>query len=980
MSQPTKVGQYNFLKKLGAGRMAEVHLGRIEGAEGFQKPVAIKKILPELVSDLQFVQSLIAEAKVGGQLHHRNIVEVYDFIRYASDYCIIMEYVDGVDLGRILRSARRYRVRIPSAAALYIASQVCDGLDYAHSARGFNGEPLNIVHRDLKPSNILISIKGGVKISDFGIARVMDQVNARTSSNTGRVSFQYLSPEAATGDGRLVPASDIFSVGVILYEMLTLEPFFPGRNVSEMMEVLREPEFSRRMGHAQRQLPGSERILAMALNPNPAERYRSATLMAEELRKLLAYMKVDDPKERLSAFFNRLIRFVQEQGKRPAEGAPAESAEDWDAEGRAEPDGGRTNADRAIPDSTGSWADPGYASAGGAQSYAPPPAPGMQPPPDDGQNWGGRVEMTVPAPPSTATFEAPPPPPASGGYGWGAQDAHAAPPPYDAAAYGQPAAENTPINPVRAEETRVGGYSTVQPVYNETANIAMPPPAPQGYAQPVADSTRIIPALEPATVQPASYGQPVPPQPGMMMPPAQPTMPYGQAPGPDVGGWNQGPGTAIMNPNDPNLGYGATVQQGEEYDDDMPPPKSKVPLYVGGFLGLFALLGAGAAIYMNVMKSGEDVIVQGDTQLGQVVATPVAAAVSPAPAADASPAPGAATPAVAAAATPVPPAATPVPVAATPVPAPVVRAPDPTPRPAPVVKPTVARAPDPTPRPAPVYRAPDPTPRPAPVYKAPEPTPKPVAVATSKNPGTTTRPNDPGSKPVSTGSTQTSSPSGTGTGKTTGTSPVSTVPDKPTAVASVPPTTTGKTPAAGGGAELLKDVDKISAKAESGKLTATEIASLEGIPKNNDDFTRARVLVATHYRKVGNTDAYTKALQEILSNPENVYNPQYNLELAEVYLTSKKYKESADQISKVERYVQRFPQNMYYQRVARMHEVRAKALEGQFNASEDPKYLDGAVSAWRKYLTHVKNNNDTAKIKYGEDYIAKLEKIRSRVQ
>ncbi len=317
MSQPIqRVGQYNFLKKLGSGRMAEVYLGRIEGAEGFQKPVAIKKILPHLSSDLQFVQSLIAEARVGGQLHHRNIVEVYDFIRYGNDYCIIMEYVDGVDLGRILRSARRYRVRIPPAAALYIASHICDGLDYAHSARGFNGEPLNIIHRDLKPSNILISIKGGVKISDFGIARVMEQAVQRSPGDV-KVSYQYQSPEQATGGMRLTAGSDIFSVGVILFEMLTLEPLFPGKNVLEVLEGLREADFSRRLDLAQRQLPGSEKILATALDPDPDQRYRTARMMAEDIRRLLLYLKVDDPRERLVTFFARLVRFVQEQGKRP---------------------------------------------------------------------------------------------------------------------------------------------------------------------------------------------------------------------------------------------------------------------------------------------------------------------------------------------------------------------------------------------------------------------------------------------------------------------------------------------------------------------------------------------------------------------------------------------------------------------------------------------------------------------------------------
>lgn len=178
----------------------------------------------------------------------------------------------------------------------------------------------------------------------------------------------------------------------------------------------------------------------------------------------------------------------------------------------------------------------------------------------------------------------------------------------------------------------------------------------------------------------------------------------------------------------------------------------------------------------------------------------------------------------------------------------------------------------------------------------------------------------------------------------------------------------------------MKDIDKVASRAESGKLTSSEVAALQSVPKGSADFTRSRVLVASHFRKSGDNSAYYQALSDILSDPENKYNPQYNLQMAEYYLNAKKYKESADQTSMVERYAARFPPNLYFTGVARLYEVKAKALEGQFNASEEPKYLDSAISAWKRYVTHVRNNNDETKAKYGEDYIAKLEKIRARVQ
>lgn len=990
MSQPQKVGQYNFLKKLGAGRMAEVYLGRIEGAEGFQKPVAIKKILPDLASDGQFVQSLIAEAKVGGQLHHRNIVEVYDFIRYGTDYCIIMEYVDGVDLGRILRSARRYRVRIPPAAALYIASQVCDGLDYAHSARGFNGEPLNIVHRDLKPSNVLISIKGGVKISDFGIARVMDQVVMR-SNGTSKLSLQYQSPEGAAGEGRLAPSSDVFSIGLILFEMLTLEPFFPGRSANELLEVLREPEFSKRLTLAQRQLPGSERVLAAALHPNPAERYRTASVMAEDLRKLLAYMKVDDPKERLASFFNRLIRFVQDQGRRPQDGQPVEAAEDWEQDGRAEFDVSRTSSDRAIPEGTGTWQESGAAPVVSAPSagYAPP-SPPMAPSPgvEDPNAWSGRPEMTIPQPMQ------PPQPQAYGGaesaqpgYGWPQQQQTVADP-YATINPGQyqAAPEAYAGTPARAEETQVGGYATVQQNYNETANIAMPPPLAPGYEPPAsgADSTRIIPA------ETSGYPPPIPG--GMPQPYPQDYATQNQP------GWGADPATHMMG-GQAAQGYDATSNVSME-DDVAPPPKKKTALYVGAFLVLLVLVGGGAALIKNQMQEATVVEPGGDQQLtaSTPAASPAPVVASAAPELAATPAPVAPTPAPVAV-TPVPEVPTPRPVVATPVPKTEV----------PVVRPTVT-APAKTPRPEPVTSSYSSTsgssssagtstktnPEKSPTTVASKPTTSGSSTTsysdpyvgesttTATKPSTTTTSN---SKPVTTSSpTSATTASGTGTGTAAGTgtgtgkastTTTTTSPSTTTTVASVPATDPKK---AANVAELLKDIDKMASKAEQGKLSTTELGALDSVARNSDDFTRSRVLLAAHYRKSGNSDSYFKYLSELLSHPENKYNPVYNLEMAEYYLNARKYKESSDQVGLVDRYKQRFPPELYAQRVARLYEVEAKAMEGQFNATEEPKYLDKAISAWKRYVTHVKANNDATKIKFGEDYIAKLEKIRARVQ
>lgn len=201
----------------------------------------------------------------------------------------------------------------------------------------------------------------------------------------------------------------------------------------------------------------------------------------------------------------------------------------------------------------------------------------------------------------------------------------------------------------------------------------------------------------------------------------------------------------------------------------------------------------------------------------------------------------------------------------------------------------------------------------------------------------------------------------------------------PVAVASkTKPETNTKAVAAPGG-NPLKDFEQTSALAAQGKLSPADISALDAVPSGGEDFTRAQTLLAMNFKNRDNA-RYYKALNQILSAPENQYNPVYNLELAEYYLLSKKYKESVEQTRKVDRYKQRFPHEVYYQRVARMYEVEAKALEGEFNSSEDVSYLEKAISTWRRYITHVKANDDAEKTKMAEDYVAKLEKIKGRMQ
>src|SRR4051794_39133078 len=227
--------------------MAEIFRGKAVAAGGFEKPVAIKRILPHLSQDKRFVELLIAEAKVLSLLKHRNIVQIFDVgLGDDAQYFLVMEYVDGKDLGAIQRGLETSRRRIPSDLALHVAAEVCEALEHAHSARAPDGKPMSLVHRDVSPSNVLLSRAGEVKLTDFGIARRAEQET--TSHGTGRGAvrgkFAYMSPEQARNE-HLDPRSDVFAVGILLWELVTSRRLFSGLSDLEAARAVRSPEMPR---------------------------------------------------------------------------------------------------------------------------------------------------------------------------------------------------------------------------------------------------------------------------------------------------------------------------------------------------------------------------------------------------------------------------------------------------------------------------------------------------------------------------------------------------------------------------------------------------------------------------------------------------------------------------------------------------------------------------------------------------------------
>jgi serine/threonine protein kinase len=222
--------RYDVLDRIAVGGMAEVFLAKAYGAHGFEKTIAIKKILPELARDAEFEARFIAEAKVAVRLSHANVVQVLDFGRIGESLFIAMEYVDGLDLAAMLRKFKDEKRLVPLPAAFHIAIEIVRALDFAHSH--------NVVHRDVSPSNILISRAGEVKIADFGIA-VAASPHRGATGGPKRVmgKWRYMSPEQTRGD-TLDTRSDLFSAAAVIYEIFTNEKLFPGDEAEDIIKSI----------------------------------------------------------------------------------------------------------------------------------------------------------------------------------------------------------------------------------------------------------------------------------------------------------------------------------------------------------------------------------------------------------------------------------------------------------------------------------------------------------------------------------------------------------------------------------------------------------------------------------------------------------------------------------------------------------------------------------------------------------------------
>jgi serine/threonine protein kinase/tetratricopeptide (TPR) repeat protein len=365
---PREIAQFEIVRRLGAGGMAEVFLAKKQGAEGTYKVLVLKRILPMHGGSRRFRAMFIEEARLATRLNHPNVVQVYELQDFGDEGLLLaMEYVEGFDLGRLVSASRSRGTRVPPWVGAWIVAEAAKGLHYAHEKRDEAGQPLEIVHRDVSPQNILLSLDGGVKIADFGIA------SARFLAEDQGVlkgKFGYMSPEQARGEN-VDRRSDLYALGVILWEILVGRPIHGGLGGEALLDIVRSGIVEPPSTHAEGIPPELEAIAMAALAPAREDRYPTGRELAAALGRAIVKQGELIDAAALEAAIAPFATRGTESDPPPSFGADSKGARSEDA---------RTNAAvplaRSVADSRGS--------GGGVRSPRPDSLPPERPPEPEG--------------------------------------------------------------------------------------------------------------------------------------------------------------------------------------------------------------------------------------------------------------------------------------------------------------------------------------------------------------------------------------------------------------------------------------------------------------------------------------------------------------------------------------------------------------------------------------------------------------------
>lgn len=350
LNQITQFGPYKLIERISVGGMAEVYKATEHGVEGFERTVAVKRILPHIAEDDEFITMFKDEAKIAGQLNHGNIAQIYNLGQQGDSFYIALEYVAGKDLRNIFTRCQQQGRPMPIAQACFVVMKVGEGLDYAHNKRDKHGRHLNIVHRDVSPPNVLVSYEGEVKLIDFGVAKAAGRVS-RTQAGILKGKFGYMSPEQVRGMP-LDRRSDVFSLGVVLYECLVGQRLFQGDTDFATLEMVRTvdvPVPSSKNPEIPKDL---EAIIMKSLSGEPETRYQTAMELHDELQAFMFQHGMFYSRKDLAAWMRKqYAREIELEKDKNAGKAPPRPAPPTGAPGRktAPPPAAATKPPAATP-------------------------------------------------------------------------------------------------------------------------------------------------------------------------------------------------------------------------------------------------------------------------------------------------------------------------------------------------------------------------------------------------------------------------------------------------------------------------------------------------------------------------------------------------------------------------------------------------------------------------------------------------------
>ncbi len=277
-----RVGRYALFEQFAAGGMATVHFGRLDGAGGFSRVVAIKRLLPHLVANNEFTEMLLNEARLAARVRHPNVVATLDVVASKGDVLLVLDYVEGEALSTLCRAqAKEKRDLISVPIAVGIMQDVLHGLLAIHEATDEKGRALDLVHRDVSPPNVLVGVDGVARVLDFGIAKALQQLDdSMTGRRMGKMG--YMSPEQILGE-RLTQRSDVFSAGIVFWELLAMRRLFPADQPEERMESILRGEYPRPSSLRSDVSPELDALVMKALERSPDARFATMREFSQAL-------------------------------------------------------------------------------------------------------------------------------------------------------------------------------------------------------------------------------------------------------------------------------------------------------------------------------------------------------------------------------------------------------------------------------------------------------------------------------------------------------------------------------------------------------------------------------------------------------------------------------------------------------------------------------------------------------------------------